>query len=118
MFVSNLPRQTLARVAFTVILVVAILLNDRLRRERNDLLVTGMNDHRSQHLMMGGNLARLAVLFLQARLAMNRFRREISRAIHRHQITAVMKDVRFQRFPALQLPKDIVKHGPQQTRFE
>ena len=73
MFVSNLLQQTLARVAFTVILVVAILLNDRLRRKRNDLLVIGMNDRRSQHLMMVGDLTCLAVLFLQAGCAMDLF---------------------------------------------
>ena len=113
MFVSNLLQQTLACVAFTVVLVVAVLFDDRLRRERDDLLVIGMNHRSSQHLMMVGDLACLAVLFLQAGLAMDLFRREISRAIHRHQITAFMKGVRFQSFPALQLPKDIVKHGPE-----
>ena len=49
---------------------------------------------------------------------MDLFRREISRAIHRHQITAFMKGVRFQSFPALQLSKDIVEQGPEQIRIE
>ena len=49
---------------------------------------------------------------------MNLFRREVSRAIHRHQITALMKDVRFQGLPTLQLSKDIVEEGPQTIRFE
>jgi len=78
----------------------------------------GMHHRRSQHLMMVSDLACLAVLFLQTRLAMNLFRREVSRAIHRHQITAFMKGVRFQRLPALKLSKDIVKHRPEQIRFE
>ena len=118
MFVSNLLQQTLARVAFAVVFVVAVLLDDRLRRERNDLLVIGMHHCRSQHLMMVGDLACLAVLFLQAGLAMNLFRRKVSGAIHRHQITAFMKGVRFQGLPALQLSKDIVEEGPEQIRFE
>ena len=49
---------------------------------------------------------------------MDLFRREISRAIRRHQITAFMKGVRFQSFPALQLSKDIVEQGPEQIRIE
>ena len=49
---------------------------------------------------------------------MNLFRREVSRAIHRQQITALMKGVRFQGLPALQLSKDIVEEGPEQIRFE
>ena len=80
MFVSNLLQQALACVAFAVVLVVAVLLNDRLRRERDDLLVIGMNHRSSQHLMMVGDLACFALLFLQAGLAMDLFRREISRA--------------------------------------
>ena len=106
MFVANLLQQTLAGVAFAVVFVVAVLLDDRLRRERNDLLVIGMNHGGSQHLMLIGDLVGLAVLLLQTRFAMDLFRREISGTIQRQQITAVMKDVRFQRFPALQLPKD------------
>ena len=68
--------------------------------------------------MIVGDLACLAVLFLQAAVAMNLFRREVSRAIHRHQIAAFVKDVGFQRLSALQLSKHIVKQGPKQIRFE
>ena len=52
MFVSDLLQQALARVAFAVVFVVPIFHNDRFRRERNDLLVVGMNHHSSQNLMM------------------------------------------------------------------
>ena len=118
MFVSNLLQQTLACVAFAVVLVVAVLLDDRLRRERNDLLVIGMNHGGSQHLMLIGDLVGLAVRFLQAGIAMHSFRRVVSRAIHRQQAIAIQKGVGFQSLSALQLSKNIVEQRPQRIRFE
>jgi len=61
MFVSDLLQQTLARIAFTVVLVFAVLLDDRFGRERDDLLEVRMHQSGTQHLMMISDLAGLAV---------------------------------------------------------
>lgn len=80
-FLANLLQQAFGGVPFAVILIVAILLDDRFGRERDDLSLIRMYQDGSQHLMIIGDLAGLFVASLKTRVAMYLFGREVFRAI-------------------------------------
>src|SRR5271167_2009258 len=78
-------------VSLAVVLGVAVLVDDRLGRQRDDFLEVGMDQRGAQQLMGIGDAAAAMVLF-QARGAMDFGGGEIARAVQRYQIMAFQVD--------------------------
>jgi len=95
-------------VAFAIILGGAVLLDDRLGRQRDDLLEVGMHEGSAQHLVMIGDAAAAMVLD-QARRALDLAGGKIAGAVQGQQVRAVEKDEILQDLAALQTAKDIDK---------
>jgi len=77
---TKLADETLGRVAFTVIFLGAILLDDRLGHQRNHCPFVGVDERCTQHLVGIGDSA-VSVVFFQTRVAVNRFGGKIAGAI-------------------------------------
>ena len=99
------------------ILRVAVGLDDRFGCQRDDFLVVGMDQNRAQHLM-GISDGAIAMVFLEARGALDGGRGEIAGAIECYQVLAVQVDEVFQSFAALQAAEDVEVHGPQACRID
>ena len=112
MLPANLLQQPSGRIALAVVFGAAVLFLNRLRRQRNHLLEIGVDEHRGEHLMFVGHRAVLVLLHL-ARWTVNLLRREVSGAIQRQQVAAVVELEGFQGFAALQLAKHVAKGRPQ-----
>ena len=66
MFFADFAKQSLGGVSSAIVFVVSVLLDDRLWRERNDLLLIGMDEYGPQHLMVVSDFARAFVFPLHA----------------------------------------------------
>ena len=117
-FLPDFPQQPLGGVALAVVLSRAVLLDDRLRGEGDDLPKVGMHQNRAQHLMGVGDLSRAAVGLLQAGVAMHRAGGEIAGPIQRQQIAARVEHQRLQGLAPLQSAEHVVEHRPQSFRVD
>ena len=72
--------QAFGGIAFTIIFARAILLDNRLRHQRYDFALIGMDERSTQHLMGIGHGA-VSVVFFETRLTMNLVGGKIARAI-------------------------------------
>src|SRR5947209_20479000 len=107
-----MPEKPLGGVALAVVLGVAVLLDDRLRHQGDDLAELRMDERRPQQLMRIRDGTRLALL-LQARGAMNGLGGEVGRAIQGQEVAALEEDQGLQRLAALPLAEDVRERGAQ-----
>ena len=80
MIAAKLADKALGSVAFAVIFLAAILFDNRLGHQRNDVALVGVNERRTQQLMGLGDGA-VAVVLFQTRLAVNLLGGKIAGAI-------------------------------------
>ena len=99
-------------ISLAVILGLAILLDDRLGRQRDDFLEVGMDQSGSQQLMVIGDAAAAMVLH-QTRGAMDLGGGEITGAVQRQQVMAVEIGEALEHLAALQATEDRAKAGSQ-----
>ena len=99
-------------VAFAVVFGVTILVNNRLRGQRDYFFEVGMDQRGTQQLVVVGHAA-AAMVLLQTRSTVNLGGGKIARPVQRQQVMAVEIDEPFQRLAALQAAKDITEQRPQ-----
>ena len=91
MFLAKRFQPAAGGVAFAVVFGVAVRLDDRFGRQRDDFLVVGMDQDGAQHLV-GITDAAVAMVFHQTRGAMDFGGGEIAGAVERHQVMAIQID--------------------------
>ena len=108
MHLTNSSQQSPDGIAFAIILVVAILLDNGFQGYGDDFLAIGVNKNSYYQLM---RILRRSVLVIldQAMRTLDGCRREITSAIDRQQIIPLMKNKAFEHATALQLVKDVGK---------
>jgi hypothetical protein len=109
MLAAEAPEPAAGGVAFAVVLGVAVLVDDRLGRQRDDFLEIGMNQGGFQQLMGIGDAAASMVL-LQTRRTVDLGGRIIGRSV---EIDEGLQDL-----AALQAAEDITEQGPQMVRID
>src|SRR3990172_61061 len=117
MLQANTLQQAASCVPLAVVLLVPILVNDRLRSQRNDFAVVGMHNRRPQHLMRVGDFPSRRVHFLQATGAVNLLRRKVPRTVQTDQIALFVKYQPLQHLAPLQLTEHVVECRPQLQRI-
>src|SRR5271157_1708578 len=110
MLLAKVLQPAAGGVALAVILGVAVLVDDRLGRQRDDFLEVGMDKRGPQQLVGIGDAA-AAMMLLQARGTMDLGGREIRRPVQRHQVMVVQIGETFQRLAALQAPENVAEQG-------
>ena len=112
---AHVAQQPFRRVAFAVVLLRPVALHNRLRRQREDLALVWMHQHRAQHLM-GVRRAAVAMVLLAAVRTMHVRGGEVSGPVHRQQIVPVQTGEPLQPLPPLQPRKHALEHRAQLSR--
>ena len=99
---AQLGDEALGSIAFAVIFLAALLLDNRLGHERNDCALVGVDAGRPQQLMSIGDGA-VSVVCFQTRLAVNLLGGKIAGAIESSAGMALDKDHLFKGFATLQV---------------
>src|SRR5271157_551690 len=101
-------KPTAGGVPLTVVLGLTILLNDRLRCQRDDFLEVGMDQGGPQQLMGIGDVA-VAMVLLQAGGTMDLGGGEIGCAVQRQQVMIVHIEEALEHLAALQATEDLAE---------
>ena len=117
MLAAEAPEPAAGGVAFAVVLGVAVLVDDRLGRQRDDFLEIGMDERGTQHLVGIGDAA-AAMVLLQTRRTVDLGGRIIGRSVEGQEVAAVEIDEGLQGLAALQAAEDITEQGPQRVRID
>ena len=102
---AQLGDEAFGGIAFAIIFLRAVLLDNRFGHERNHFTKIRMDDRGAQHLVIIGDRA-VAVFLVQARVTVDGRGGEIPGAIEGHQIMAIEKHHGFKRLATLELSKD------------
>jgi hypothetical protein len=109
MVLTQLGNEALGGLPFTIIVVRPIVLHNRFRHQGHHGAHVWMDNRRASHLMMIRH-APVAVDLVQTRCTVHRRGGKIPRPIERQQGAVIEKHHRFERFAALELPKDAREH--------
>src|SRR2546428_7658312 len=110
--VAQLGNEAFGRIALTIMLLAAVVFDNRFGHQRNHCTPVRMNECGPQQLMRRGDRT-VAVVLFETRLTMNGFGGKRPGAIKGKHITALEKYHLFKRCAALQLPQDAFAQRPQ-----
>src|SRR3954451_9533710 len=110
MVLAELGQKAFGGIAFAIVLVHPVLLEDGLGPYRDDFAKVGVNQGPGEQLVRIGHLAVLGML-LQAMRAMDFLGAKVLDTVARHQVTALVEHKRLKDFATLEFPKDVRKAG-------